>query len=63
MKDLTIMLLRSDKGSGVIILNRDEYISKVMYILNNSTRFIIDNTQEDPKDATEKRVLKKLRVT
>ncbi|CAH8477181.1 unnamed protein product [Schistosoma mattheei] len=55
------MLLRPDKGSSVVILNRDEYINKVMSILNNSTRFIIDNTQKDLTYATEKRVLRKLR--
>ncbi|CAH8682592.1 unnamed protein product [Schistosoma rodhaini] len=41
-------------------LNRDEYISKVISILNDSTRFIIDNTQKDLTNATEKRLLKKL---
>ncbi|VDP81433.1 unnamed protein product [Schistosoma mattheei] len=61
IKDETIMLLRPDKGSGVVILNRDEYINKVTSILNDSTRFIIDNTQKDSTDATEKRLLRMLR--
>ncbi|KAH9596061.1 hypothetical protein MS3_00001878 [Schistosoma haematobium] len=29
VKDETIMLLRPDKGSGVVVINRDEYISKI----------------------------------
>ncbi|KAH9593554.1 hypothetical protein MS3_00000830 [Schistosoma haematobium] len=61
VKDETILLLRSDKGSDVIVFKRDEYISKIMSTLNYSTRFTINNTQEDLTETTEKRLLKKLR--
>lgn len=46
------MLIRSSKDSSVIILNRDEYNSNVMSILNESKRFIIDNAQKGLTDET-----------
>ena len=54
MKDKIVLLLCPDKGSGVVFLNRDGHINKVMSILNDCTRFIIDSTLKDLTDVTEK---------
>lgn len=48
------MLLRLDKGFCVVILIRDEHISKIMSILNNTVRLIIENTQKDLKSVFRK---------
>ena len=35
-----ILLTRPDKGAGVVILNRTDYITKMVAILNDSTKFL-----------------------
>ena len=35
-----IIIKKPDKGSGVVILNKNEYNDKVMTILNDTTKFI-----------------------
>ena len=39
-RDDTIKILKPDKGSGVVILNTTDYISKMDLILNDSTKFV-----------------------
>ena len=37
--DKNIVISRPDKGNGVVILNRDDYICKVNSILDDSSKF------------------------
>ena len=34
-----IVILRPDKGSGTVILNRDDYIKKLSNIINDTSKF------------------------
>ena len=38
-KDETIIIARPDKGNGVVILNRDEYMNKMNDIVGDTTKF------------------------
>ena len=43
-----IVILRPDKGNGVVILNKTDYISKIMNILSDTSKFqpiVIDKTK------------------
>ena len=42
-KDENIVILKPDKGNGVVILNKQDYINKVKIILNDSSKFEITN--------------------
>ena len=43
-KDSNISICRPDKGNGVVIMNKNDYINKVQTILQDQTKFkIIDN--------------------
>ena len=38
-KDTTIVIMKPDKGNGVVLLNKDDYVAKVLDILNDHTKF------------------------
>ena len=38
-KDENIIVTRPDKGNGVVLMNRDDYVSKMDVILNDRTKF------------------------
>ena len=39
-KNENLYISRPDKGNGIVILNRSDYISKVTTVLSDSTKFI-----------------------
>ena len=44
-KDENIVILKPDKGNGIVLLNKQDYINKVNVILNDSSKFeIIHNS-------------------
>ena len=44
-KDENIVILKPDKGNGIVLLNKQDYINKVNVILDDSSKFeIVDNT-------------------
>ena len=43
-RDENIVILKPDKGNGVVILNKEDYINKVNTILNDSSKFEIVNS-------------------
>ena len=43
-----VIILQPDKGSGVVLLNKLEYIEKMQTILNDQTKFQKASKQEDP---------------
>lgn len=56
--DQSIVITRPDKGRGVVIMNKSEYIQKMQTILNDDTTFhIIDH---DPTIANENRLIRTL---
>jgi hypothetical protein len=47
-KDKEIIICRPDKGRGVVIMNRDDYVSKMDEILNDDSKFKEITAKEDP---------------
>ena len=37
--DKSIVIMKPDKGNGVVLMNKDEYISKVKEVLNDTSKF------------------------
>jgi hypothetical protein len=59
-----ILLLRPDKGSGVIVMNTSSYLQKFDEILSDTSKFKIDVKQEDASNKVTtalSKLLKKLR--
>ena len=42
-----VVITRSDKGGGVVILNKEDYINKMLAILNDHKKFRVDANQVD----------------
>ena len=42
-KDHDIVITKPDKGNGVVILNRNDYVDKMHKILDDRTKFMICN--------------------
>ncbi|KAA3678612.1 uncharacterized protein DEA37_0003891 [Paragonimus westermani] len=59
--DRSIMISRPDKGAGIVLLNRDDYIPKMMIILSDSKNFQKDKSGKDKTVAIEKESLRTLR--
>ena len=38
-KDQSIIITKPDKGNGVVLLNKTDYINKVLHILNDTSKF------------------------
>lgn len=45
-KDKSIIICRPDKGRGVVILNRSDYINKMNHILSDTTKFKLINCND-----------------
>ncbi|VDO66433.1 unnamed protein product [Schistosoma margrebowiei] len=56
-----IMILRSDKGSSIVLMNKTDYAFKMKSILSDHTRFKLEKSNKDLTDSTEKRITKVLR--
>ena len=57
-EDKTILITRPDKGRGIVILNREDYIYKVNKILSDATTF--QETQQEPTIKHENQLNSKL---
>ena len=53
-----IVILKQDKGKGVVILNRSKYIEKCLLIVNRSQFLQVD---KDPTASIERKVQRTLR--
>ena len=42
-KDESILIIRPDKGNGVVLINRDDYVTKMHHILHDHTKFDLIN--------------------
>ncbi|VDO51390.1 unnamed protein product [Schistosoma margrebowiei] len=51
-----VMILRPDKGSGVVLMNKADYVTKMKQILDDQLRFKVNKSQKDLTDSTEKRI-------
>ena len=64
-EDDTIVVTRTDKGRGTVILNKEEYISKLNSLLADQTKFklITDDTYKTVLSLEEKlnRILRKIK--
>jgi hypothetical protein len=49
-----VMILRPDKGSGVVVMDRSDYVRKVRDILCDASKFKIDDRQVDASAKTSK---------
>ena len=45
-KNKNIVIMKPDKGSGIVILNRADYITKMEEIVNDSTKFKLTSNQD-----------------
>ena len=54
-----IVISKPDKGSGVVIMDRKDYVEKMTKLIDDPTKFQLDNTQKDTSIQTQKK-LKKL---
>jgi hypothetical protein len=55
-KNSDILLLRPDKGSGVVVMDSSDYFHKFDPILNDPSKFVIDSRQEDASTKANKRI-------
>ena len=57
-----ILITKPDKGSGVVILNKSDYIQKLGYILDDKTKFFNMGSvdQHDNTAKTEQKLQKRL---
>ena len=55
-EDRSIIVTRPDKGRGIVLLDRDNYISKMNAILNDTTKFRCRS--DDPTISRERRLTK-----
>ena len=58
---LELKFLKPDKGSGVVIMTKDEYTDKMNQILMDETKFKLDNTP-DNNTLTEGLITRKLQI-
>ena len=47
-----LVISKPDKGNGVALLNRHDYIEKMMLIINDKQRFCLDKKQKDNSSKT-----------
>ncbi|CAF1529479.1 unnamed protein product [Didymodactylos carnosus] len=57
-KDKSIYITRADKGRAVVILDREDYVSKMNLIINDQSTFQLEDT--DPTIKQEDRLIRKL---
>lgn len=58
-KDDTVVILPADKGKGTVILDRSDYDSKMLDILNDSQHFL--KIKDDPTKVAERKLVSELR--
>ena len=56
MSNDRIVVLRPDKGSGVVIMNKDDYLNKMYEVLSDNKRFLPDTKSKDMTHQTERSV-------
>ena len=57
--DTSIVILPADKGRSSVTFNREDYLEKCMYHINNGTYTLL---KKDPTTKIKTRILKKLKV-
>ena len=60
--DSTILITKPDKGAGVVLLDRADYLCKMDGILGDRTKFLLTNNEKDKTTAIERGIAKKLRI-
>lgn len=56
-----VVILRPDKGSGVVLMSKQEYVQKMHTLLSNEARFIRDLGGRDKTEKVEKSIVRELR--
>ncbi|VDQ11391.1 unnamed protein product [Trichobilharzia regenti] len=56
-----IVMFRPDKGSGIVIMNKTDYVHKMLTILNDSEKFQVDKTKKDATTSFKSKVNKCLK--
>ncbi|MGL4493779.1 MAG: hypothetical protein ACRCT5_13160, partial [Tannerellaceae bacterium] len=51
-----IILSRPDKGTGIVLMNKVDYISKMNFILNDRNKFQLLEDEKDQTDSAEKKL-------
>ena len=51
-----IMLLKPDKGMGIVVMNRKDYLQKMYSIVQDESKFQKLNLRSDPTEQTEKQI-------
>ena len=62
-KNKDLIMTRPDKGSGIVLLNKEEYISKMNKILCDEKKFSHDPKDKDKTAVIEKQLMKILKQT
>ena len=60
-KNEKLVILPPDKGSGTVILNREDYNQKIAQILSDTDKFIVDEDQKDNVLKIEQRIVNYLK--
>lgn len=60
-KNKDVMILPPDKGSGVVLLDRKDYIEKMTAILSDQAKFSIDPIQKDAVQKVESNITERLK--
>ena len=60
-KNDSILLSKPDKGAGIVILNKEDYLSKMLEILKDATKFELKPKENDKTPAIEKAISKQLK--
>ncbi|VDP89374.1 unnamed protein product [Echinostoma caproni] len=49
-----VVVLRPDKGFGVVVMDKVCYKEKMVSILNDERKFRVDKTEDDPQELEKK---------
>ncbi|KAA3678615.1 uncharacterized protein DEA37_0001564 [Paragonimus westermani] len=60
-KNTEVIILPPDKGSGVVLLNRADYINKMHSILSHTSKFVIDEGRTDAVQNAERQINRALK--
>ena len=58
--DDSVVITRPDKGDGVVVLDRSDYVSRVSHVLSDNSKFCFDDTQTDSTSQLQKDVIQHL---
>ncbi|CAH8860275.1 unnamed protein product, partial [Trichobilharzia szidati] len=59
-----LIITRPDKGSGIVLMNKSDYLNKLLVILSDEKKFQKQSPQKDPTEQTElqlTKILKKMK--